>query len=83
MQAKDLAITPAEILGLTKGSYEAYCLDQAVWYLGNRITREVDKAGTKPAKGQANSEATKKAKLMKMLGEEPKKVFADPALLFQ
>lgn len=78
-------MAPSLRLGLTPGSYEAYCLDEAVWYLGTYITQEVDKVGHKPAKGEANAVAAKKRKLDQLLGDSSKqntKGFADPAAFF-
>jgi len=71
------------MLGLTEGSYEAYCLDQAVWYLGTTITNELEKVGRKPAKGEANNTAARKRLLEKMLkGEKAKQQYADPSAFF-
>lgn len=72
------------MLGLTSGSYEAYCLDQACWYLGITITEELNKAGQKRQKGEAQNEAARKRVLAKFLGEPSggKKSYADPAALF-
>lgn len=73
------------MLGLTPGSYEAYCFDQAVLYLGNTITTELNKVGHKPAKGEKANERNRERVLVKFLGEKamPKPKYADPAALFQ
>lgn len=71
-------------MGLTAGSYEAYCLDQATWYLGITITEELNKVGHKKQKGEANNEAARKRVLKKYFGDvsgEPQ--YADPAALMQ
>lgn len=71
-------------MGLTAGSYEAYCLDQAIWYLGSVITSELEKAGHKRQKGEAQREAARKKVLGKYLdGSASTKQFADPSALFQ
>jgi hypothetical protein len=73
------------MLGLTSGSFEAFCLDQAVWYLGTRIQSELDKVGRKrDRKEVANAEARKRL-MKKLMGEDEKSGgsgFADPAALF-
>lgn len=78
---------PSEILGLTRGSYEAWCLDEAVWYFGTVVEGELEKAGQprKKPKGAAQAEAARKRVLNKYFPEEPgaKKQFADPAAMFQ
>ena len=76
---------PSQLLGLTSGSYEAYCLDQAVWYLGISITQELDKVGHKRQKGEAQNEAGRKRVLTKYLGNSPEAssgTYADPSALF-
>jgi hypothetical protein len=83
LQAKDLSTQPSKIIGLTKGSYEAYCFDQAVWYFGSQVTHRVEKVGHKPAKGEASTRAAQERELKKILeGEQAKQVYADPAALF-
>lgn len=74
---------PSDILGLTAGSYEAYCLDQAVWYVGTTIEGELEQAGHKKQKGEGRVIAARQAVLDKYLGKtETKGQFADPAVLF-
>lgn len=70
------------MMGLTPGSYEAYCLDQAVWYMGTTITEELNKAGQKRQKGEAQMEASRKRVLAKYFGDSSLQQFADPAALF-
>lgn len=78
-----MGVTPSLILGLTQGSYEAFCLDQATWYFGTTIQSELDKVGQKRQKGQASNEAARKRLIEKYLGtENQKNQFADPAVLF-
>lgn len=75
-------MAPSLILGLTPGSYEAYCLDQATWYLGNYVNNKIDKVGKKKQRGEAGNEAARKRTLSKLLGEKEVKQFADPASFF-
>lgn len=70
-------------MGLTKGSYEAYCLDQAVWYLGITISNELEKAGHKKQKGEAAIESARKRVLRTYFGDAAgEQKFADPAAMF-
>lgn len=81
--AKDSNKSPSALIGLTEGSYEAYCYDQAAWYVVTTITAEVEKVGQKPVKGQAQKEAARTRKLQQLLGQaESTKGYADPAALF-
>lgn len=87
--AKSLRQSPASLLGLTAGSYEAYCFDQAIWHFGTTIEQEIEKANApkgKQAKAQADAERIAKRTLQKYLnGNEesaPKGTFADPAVMF-
>lgn len=83
LQSRDLATLPSVFLGLTPGSYEAYCFDQAVWYFGSQVSHRVEKAGRKPVKGEASQQAAQERELKKILdGDSAKQVYADPALLF-
>jgi len=69
-------------MGLTPGSYEAYCFDQAAWYLGTTITEELNKAGQKRQKGEAQVEMARQRVLNKYF-ESGSQKFADPAALFK
>lgn len=81
---------PSQLLGLTPGSYEAYCFDEAVWYFGTTLTNELDKAEqAAQSRGKKRSsadkgEAARKKVLSRFLDEkgsnEPK--FADPSAFF-
>lgn len=79
-----MSVTPSLIMGLTQGSYEAYCLDQAAWYLGSTIENELSKVGHKRTKAETANEASRTRILAKYFGEEVagKPKFADPAALF-
>lgn len=73
------------MIGLTEGSYEAYCYDQAAWHLVTSVRNKVEKIGQKKAKGQASQEAAQTKRLKKLLGLEETATpgqFADPAALF-
>lgn len=77
-----MSVSPSSILGLTPGSYEAYCFDQAVWYLGTTITAEVEKAGHKKQKGEAAMKAARERVLKRYLdGPNAKGLYADPAAM--
>lgn len=81
-----MGVTPSSILGLTAGSYEAYCFDQVIWYFGSTVSGELEQAGRKKQKGETKIVAARKKVLSKFLDEpgandKPGK-FADPALLF-
>lgn len=74
------------MMGLTPGSYEAYCLDQAVWYFGSQLTAELEEAGRtgKKPKGQAAAQANQQRVLRRVFdGHDAPKQFADPAAFFQ
>lgn len=82
-QSQALRVTPSSLLGLTSGSYEAYCLDQAVWYFGSQVQNELDQAGQPKAKGQGKVDSARKRVFAKYMSEgSTKGQFADPAALF-
>ena len=71
------------MLGLTPGSLEAYCLDEAVWYFGVTIQHELEKVGHKPSAKEKAAEAARMRIIRKYLeGPDAKGMYADPALLF-
>lgn len=80
-QSQATHLPPSDLLGLTRGSYEAYCFDQAVWYFGTTITSELEKAGHKPQKGERAMESARKRVLKKYLGETSKQQYADPSAI--
>lgn len=84
-QSQSLGVTPSSLIGLTEGSYEAYCFDQAAWYFGSIITQELNQAGQKKQKGEAQVEAARKRVLDKFLKKPhaaQAQQFADPSALF-
>lgn len=83
LKAKAFRCLPSHLIGLTAGSYEAYCLDEAVWYLGSIIGNELEQAGQTKSKGAGKMEAARKRVMAKHFGEEKKGQYADPALLFK
>lgn len=86
MDSKTWGTRPSVLLGLESGSYEAYCLDQAIGYLGTQLEYELERAGEKPNKNEKKIEAARKKVLEKYMSQGKKKKqtkgFADPALLF-
>ena len=84
LQSRDQRNPPSSLIGLTSGSYEAFCLDQAVWYLGTRIQGQLDKVGRKRDRKEAANSAARERLMKKMLGQEDagNSGFADPAALF-
>lgn len=72
------------MIGLERGSYEAYCFDEAVWFLGHHIDGELEQAGQKPSRSDRGIAKARERVMAKYFGQQtnqPKK-FADPALLF-
>ncbi len=78
-------MTPADLLGLEPGSYEAYCLNEAVWYFGSTVESELDKAGHKRGKGEGKMVAARQRVLDRYVGSEKpdSQKFADPAMFFK
>lgn len=60
-------------------------MDQAVWFFGSHIDSEVEKAGQKRQKGEAQIMSARKRVLSKFVDDasETKGKFADPAALFE
>ena len=83
-KSQSLGVPPSEVVGLIRGSYEAYCFDEVCWYAGQVIEADLEKAGQKPGKDQQKIEQARKAVLKKYFGDsfEPQQKFADPAALF-
>lgn len=87
MKAKALGLPPSSILGLEYGSFEAYCLDEAVSYYGLTLENELDKASHKPSKEERKAMAARERVLSRYLDDEDeveakKTGFADPASMF-
>jgi hypothetical protein len=71
-------------LGLEQGSYEAYCLDEAVIYFGLTVEAKLDEADHKPSKEERKARAARENMLKKLFSEETESTsgFSDPALMF-
>lgn len=83
LQSQALGNQPSDMLGLVAGSYEAFCLDQAVWYAGSTIQNELEKVGHKRQKGEGSMISARRRLLGKFLGEDTaKQQFADPSAMF-
>lgn len=83
MDAKTWSCRPSDLLGI-EDDYVAYCLDQAVGYVGRTIEAELEKAGS-GAKNEEEAEWKRKLVLDRYLGEEDKPqrgLYADPAAMF-
>ncbi len=80
MEAKTWSVRPSSLVALEGDSYEAYCFDQAIGYLGRRIESELEEV---EGKNKHEIERKRKAILSKYfdLGEKTSG-FADPAALF-
>ena len=75
---------PSTLIGLEAGSLEAFCIDQALWYLGTSIEHEMEKASHKPSKQERKAMGARQRVLDKYITPEAErdKKFADPAMLF-
>jgi hypothetical protein len=86
-QAKAWKVTPSSLLGLKRGSYEAWCLDQAVNFFGNHVESELEKVGQKQSAKDRALIANRQRKLEKLLDPNPevakKGQFMDPAAFFK
>ena len=84
-EARRWKVPPSELLGLEPGSYDAFCLNQAVNYLGSHIESELDKVGQKKDSKQRSNEAARQRRLEALLtpkGKERKGQYMDPAVIF-
>lgn len=78
-----MGVTPSSILGLEQGSYEAYCLDEAVIFFGMTLESKLENAGHKPGKEERRAQAIREKILDQVFGnEQPTSGFADPAAMF-
>lgn len=84
-KSKAVGARPSEFLGLRRGSYEAYCLDEAVIFFGLRLEHMLDEAGSgKPGKEERRAKTAREGVMNKVFGETKKQTgFADPAVMFQ
>lgn len=74
------------MLGLRSGSYEAYCLDEAVIFFGSMLENELQDAGHKASKEERRAQMARDRIMDRVLGDDkdPKKGsgYADPAAMF-
>lgn len=84
LKAKAIGAKPSSFLGLEDGSYEAYCLDEAVIYFGLHLENMLEEAGqSKPSKEERRAQQARERILDKIFGTDLKKGsgYADPALM--
>ena len=76
---------PSQLLGLTPGSYEAYCLDEAVIFFGMKVDHMLETAGHRPGKEEKKAQAAREQVISKIFGNDNDRGsgFADPALMFK
>jgi hypothetical protein len=81
VEAKTWNCRPSDLLAI-EDDYVAYCLDQAVGYLGRTIESELNKV---EGKTEIETEQKRKIILDRFLGEESDKprrgLYADPAAM--
>jgi hypothetical protein len=68
---------------LLSGSYEAYCLDEAVIFFGLQLENMLEEAGNKPGKEERRARAARQNVINKVFGKEKASGFADPAAMFK
>jgi len=87
LQSRGTNLPPSSIFGLTAGSYEAYCFDQAIWYFGSTIEAEMEKASMPKRRGKGSSDDTelKRRQVLNkyMKGPDAPGQYADPAAFFK
>lgn len=72
-------------MGFESGSYEAYCLNQAVAYFGNWVDSELDTVSHKPSKDERKANEARQRRLDQILKPDAKNdpsSFADPSAFF-
>jgi hypothetical protein len=80
VQAKGWNQRPSVLLGLAEGSYEAYCLDEAVFIWGGWVQQELQKV---KGKTEAAVQRGQERKLTMLLGKTKQPgTFRDPAGTF-
>lgn len=84
-QAKAYSVLPSDLLGIDRGSYTAYCLNEALYVFGMTLENKLDSAGQKPGKEDRKIKAARDQVMKNMFDPEKKKGsgFADPALMFK
>lgn len=74
---------PSQLLGLRPGSFEAYCLDEAVIFFGLQVESKLEAAGHKPGKEEKRLQAAREKVIGEIFGTKKSSGFADPALMFK
>jgi len=85
-KSKAFGRLPSEVLGIAEpGSYEAYCLDEAVFYFGTTLERMLEESGHRSSKEEKKAQMAQERILDRVMGrdKDTKGKFADPAVLFQ
>lgn len=81
-KAKAVNVPPSLLLGIELGTYEAYCLDEAVIYFGLTLENMLEEAGNKPGKEERKAKAARDRVLNTVFGTDKASGFADPAAMF-
>lgn len=81
-KSKAVNVPPSHLLGIESGTYEAYCLDEAVIYFGLTLENMLEEAGNKPGKEERKAKAARDRVLGKVFGTEKSSGYADPAAMF-
>jgi hypothetical protein len=77
VQAKGWQVRPSALLGLGPDSWEAYCLDEAVFMWGGWVTQQLEKV---KGKNEAQVQRGQEMRLTQILGTQGKGKFRDPAM---
>jgi len=74
LQAKEWGRAPSQALGITN-TYEAFCLDEAIWWFGNYVEKAVAKAAESTGKKDTDKKRAMRAEreFQKLLGLEPER----------
>lgn len=83
LKSKAVSTPPSALIGLKSGTYEAYCLDEAVIYFGMSLENMLEEAGNKPGKEERKAKNARERVLAKVFGEDKSSGFADPASMFK
>jgi hypothetical protein len=84
-QAKTWGVLPSDLLGLERGSYQAYCFNQVVFFYGSAVMAEVEGIpwgkNDKPETMAAKRERALRKMLSLETGDQAGR-FRDPASKF-
>lgn len=83
-----MSVRPSELLNVSEhhGDWVAYCLDEAIFYVGRYIENELEQVKLGKGQNAARTRAAKQERLLqKLLGTDGAagKRFADPADMFK